>query len=514
MLNSLFRYIWKRSAETKGYWLTRYVFLRLMGLMYLFAYLTLVFQGIPLLGENGLLPATNYLNAVGSNFNSKTDAFIAMPTVFWFSFSDTMFTVLAWIGAILSVLVLVGYANSIILFILWFLYLSFDHIGQTWYSFGWEMQLLETGFLAIFIAPLLDMRPFPKTPPPIPLIWLLRWLTFRLNMGTGLIKLRGDPCWEDLTCLLYHYETQPMPNPLSAYWHFMPQWFHKLGILWSHFTFLVAPWFIFGPRKIRHIAGILLVLIQVMLFVNGNYSFLNLLAIIATIGVFDDTLLKKILPKFITKKAEIASEKAKLSGSQLVISWILMILVAFLSVPVILNLIGPNQYMNTSYNQIHFVNTYGAFGSVGKIRTELIIQGTDELFINENTVWKEYEFKGKPGNVYRKLPQVAPYHMRLDWLIWFAAFSNYEQHPWMVNLVWKFLHNDEDTLSLIDYNPFPNKPPNYIRVEHYLYNFAPLDDPTGAVWKRKRIGSWLPPLSKNNQNLRDFIQSNNWGRYE
>jgi len=512
VLNSLFRYIWKKSAETKGYWLTRFVFLRLIGFIYLFAFLTLVFQGIPLLGENGLLPTNNYLDALGSRFPSKIDSFTSLPTIFWFGFSDTMFVVLAWIGVILSFLVLIGFANSIILFILWFLYMSFVHIGQTWYSFGWEIQLLETGFLAIFIVPLLDMRPFPKTPPPVPVIWLLRWLTFRLYMGTGLIKFRGDSCWSDLTCLFYHYETQPMPNPLSQFFHFLPNWFHRLGVLYSHFASLVVPFFIFGPiRKVRHIAGLLLILFQVILLFNGNYSFLNVLAIIATIGVFDDTFLRRLLPKFIVRKAENAERNSKLSGNQLILSWILMIIVALMSIVVIQNLLSPNQAMNTSFNQLHLVNTYGAFGSIGKVRTELIIQGTDERVINEQTVWKEYEFKAKPGDVNRIPPQVAPYHLRLDWLIWFAAFSSPNQHPWMINLVWKFLQNDEDALSLISYNPFPDKPPNFIRVEHYRYSFAPLDE--RAVWKRDYIGSWLPPLSKNNPELIQFIRNNNWEMY-
>jgi len=512
MLSKLFNYIWEKSKATKGYWLTRFVFLRLLGIIYVAAFLALVFQGIPLLGEKGLLPTDNYLDGVGSRFNSKIDAFVALPSVFWLGYSDTMFLVLSWIGVILSVVLLAGYANSITLFILWFLYMSFVHIGQTWYSFGWEIQLLETGLLAMFIVPFWEMKPFPKTPPPVPVIWLLRWLTFRLYMGTGLIKVRGDSCWSDLTCLFYHYETQPMPNPLSQYFHFFPQWFHKLGVMYAHFASIVVPFFIFGPfRNLRHLAGLFLVLFQVILLVNGNYSFLNVLALIATVAVFDDGFLRKILPKFIVRKADKAEKNCKISGNQVVMSWILMIIVAFLSIVVIQNLTSSNQAMNTSFNQLHIVNTYGAFGSIGKVRTELIVQGTDDLVIDSNTVWKEYEFIGKPGDVNRIPAQIAPYHLRLDWLIWFAAFSDPNSHPWMINLVWKFLHNDEDALSLIAYNPFPDKPPNFIRVEHYRYSFAPLDD--SAVWKREYIRSWLPALSKDTPELRQIIQANDWEMY-
>ncbi len=153
--------------------------------------------------------------------------------------------------------------------------MSFVHVGQVWYGFGWEIQLLETGFLAIFLCPPLDPRPFPRRPPPIAIIWLLRWLTFRIMLGAGLIKLRGDPCWRDLTCLYYHYETQPIPNPLSRSLHFMPHWFNRGGVLFNHLTELVAPWFVFGPRLARLAAGVLMTAFQVFLILSGNLSFLN-----------------------------------------------------------------------------------------------------------------------------------------------------------------------------------------------------------------------------------------------
>jgi len=512
MLNSLFKYIWEKSKETKGYWLTRFVLLRLLGFIYFFAFLSLATQVIPLIGENGLLPADDYLDAIGSRFPSKIDAFVALPSIFWVSISDNSLLILSWLGVVLSFIVLIGYANSILMFVLWALYMSFVHIGQTWYGYGWEIQLLEIGFLSIFLVPLLDMKPFPKTAPPVPIIWLFRWLTFRLYLGTGLIKFRGSECWEDLTCLFYHYETQPIPNPLSQYFHFLPQWFHKLGVLYSHFASLVAPFFIFGPiRNIRYVAGIVLLLFQVILIFNGNYAFLNFLAIIGIIAVFDDNFFRKILPKFIVRKAEHAEKNAKFSGNQFIMSWIIFIIVILLSVVVIQNLFSSNQAMNTSFNQLHIVNTYGAFGSIGKIRNELILQGTDDLVINSDTVWKEYEFKAKPGDINRNPPIIAPYQPRVDWQIWFAAFQSPQQNPWLIHMIWKLLHNDPGTISLISENPFPDKPPNYIRIEFYRYEFV--EPGSDAVWKRTYIGNWLPPLSKNTPELRQFIAANNWEMY-
>ena len=160
--------------------------------------------------------------------------------------------------------------------------MSFAHVGQIFYGYGWDILLLETGFLAIFLAPLWRLGPFPARTPPSPVvIVLLRWLIFRLMLGAGLIKLRGDPCWRDLTCLVFHYETQPNPNPLSWWFHQLPPWFHKLEVLFNHLVELVAPFFVFGPRRARHVAGGLMVLFQVLLILSGNLSFLNWLTLVA-----------------------------------------------------------------------------------------------------------------------------------------------------------------------------------------------------------------------------------------
>ena len=205
------------------FFLTRFVFLRLLGLTYFIAFLVLVKQSIPLIAEKGLTPAKSYLDSIRPNFKNNTIAFWKHPTIFWFYISDNFLKILSWTGLLLSFLLLIGFGNVITLLLLWIIYLSFVHIGQVWYGYGWEGQLLETGFVAIFMVPLLDPTPFPSFIAPIATIWLLLWITFRLHLGSGLIKFRADPCWKDLTCLNYHFETQPIPSPLSPYWHFLPK---------------------------------------------------------------------------------------------------------------------------------------------------------------------------------------------------------------------------------------------------------------------------------------------------
>jgi len=509
------------SGQVPSYWLTRFVILRLLGFIYLIAFLAAARQIVPLVGEHGLLPAKLFIDQLESHFGSSLSGFLQLPSIFWIHLSDNFLAGVAWFGVGLSLIVLLGYANSVMMAILWFLYMSFVHIGQDWYGYGWEIQLLETGFLAIFLCPLLDPRPFPKEPPPKVVIWLFRWLIFRIMLGAGLIKLRGDSCWRDLTCLYYHYETQPIPNPLSWWLHFRPHWFQKLGALWNHFVELVVPWFAFWPRSARHIAGALLVIFQITLILSGNLSFLNWLTIVPALACFDDSLLRYLVPKRFLKHTplgmrgatpvgfvDVASTRAR--PRRQVVSWALAVLIAVLSIAPVANMLSPQQIMNTSFNRLHLVNTYGAFGNVGRIRYEIVFEGTEDVALSAETRWREYEFKAKPGNPRRRPALVAPYQPRIDWQIWFAAMSTPDQYPWTLHFVWKLLHNDAGTLSLLANNPFPGKAPRFIRAQYYRYQFGPPGDPSGAWWKRTLIGDWLPPLEADDLRLIRLMQNYGW----
>src|SRR5579872_1124894 len=266
-------------ATQPTYWLTRFLILRLLGIVYAVAFLVVIEQIIPLIGSGGLTPAAIFLQRV-SNAIGITSGFWHLPSLFWFSHSDSVLLTLAWIGFILSIMVAIGFANAPILAVLWFLYMSFVNIGQEWYGYGWEIQLLETGFLAIFLCPLLDWRPFPKREPPIAIIVLFRWLIFRIMLGSGLIKLRGDEIWRNGTALYYHFETQPLPGPLSRWFHFLPRVLLRFGVWYNWLAELIAPFFVFWPRIARTIAGLIILGLQLILILSGNLSFLNWLTII------------------------------------------------------------------------------------------------------------------------------------------------------------------------------------------------------------------------------------------
>jgi membrane protein implicated in regulation of membrane protease activity len=465
--------------QAPDYWLTRLVLQRALGLTYLVAFLVAANQFRPLLGEHGLLQVPLFLRRV---------TFMDAPSLFHVHYSDRALLVVAWSGVVLSVAVVAGlpdvappWVAILIWFALWALYQSIVNVGQIFYGFGWETLLLEAGFLAIFLGA-------GPTVPAWPLILLYRWLVFRVEFGAGLIKLRGDRCWRDLTCLFYHHETQPMPNPLSWFFHHLPRPLHRVEVLGNFFAQLVVPFFLFAPQPVASIAGAFIVLTQSWLVLSGNFSWLNFLTMTLAISAFDDRALSLVLPV----------EVPTLVPLPLWWQWLVVavtVLVVVLSYRPVLNLISPRQLMNFSFDPFHLVNTYGAFGSVTKERYEIIVEGTADPSLGESG-WKAYEFKGKPGDPRRVPRQFAPYHLRLDWLMWFAAFESPFRHRWFIALMVRLLEGDRPTLRLLRFNPFPDHPPAAVRATLHRYRFSSLADLRAkrVWWVTSPAGEYLPPV--------------------
>jgi hypothetical protein len=494
-----------------SYWLTRFLLLRLLGLVYLVAFLVAANQATPLFGHDGLTPAPPRLDATAAELGGRGAGFLALPSVFWLDASDGAMRGVAWTGVALSAVVLAGFANAVLLLVLWALYMSFVHVGGLWYGYGWEIQLLETGVLGAFLCPLLDPRPFPRRPPPVAVIWLHRWLVFRIMLGAGLIKLRGDPCWRQLTCLYWHYETQPIPNPLSRGFHFLPRTAHRAGVLYNHLAELVAPFGAFGPRRVRHVAGAVMLLFQLILVASGNLSFLNYLTIVPILSCFDDGLLARVLPQALVARADRARAAAMASRGQQAAVAALVVVVVVLSRAPVANLLSTRQVMNTSFDPLHLVNTYGAFGTVGRERDEVVFEGTRDARPTADAAWRPYEFRCKPGDPRRTPCVVSPYHLRLDWQIWFAAMTTADRYPWTVHFVWKLLHADPGVLGLLAGNPFPEGPPRWVRARLWRYRFAPPGNPQGLWWDRELLGDWLPALSADDPRLLAFLARHGWG---
>ncbi len=463
-----------------GYWYSRFVFERALALIYLVAFLCAANQFVPLLGEHGLMPASRFIKYV---------PFRGTPSLFFFASTDAAFRIAAWAGVALASVAFLGVADrqsailpAAVWFALWALYLSFVNVGQTFYGFGWETLLLETGFFAIFIGGRL-------TVPSAFMIGIWRWLLFRVMFGAGMIKLRGDPCWRDLTCLDYYFETQPMPNPLTWYFHWMPASVHRAGVVFNHVAELGVPLAYFAPQPIAGIAGLVTIVFQLVLIVSGNLSWLNWITIVLCIPTLDDRWFSWLPVGMPALQEPQLAQRLLVYGA--------VALVALLSIAPLRNMLSPGQIMNTSFEPLHLVNTYGAFGSITRVRNEIVIEGTDEAAITPATAWREYEFKGKPGDPARRPPQVAPYHLRLDWLMWFAAFSTPEDHPWFTALLAKLLEGDAGALSLLRTNPFPDRPPRFVRAQYYEYHFTTREErrASGRWWNRQLVGTYFSPAS-------------------
>ena len=461
------------------YWYSRWLFERGLAVMYLVAFVVALNQFLPLAGARGLTPAAPFLREVPFRYS---------PSLFHWASSDRAFQACAWAGVALSLVALSGIAarlgalgTAAVWGGLYILYLSFINAGQTWYGFGWESLLVEIGFFTILAGARV-------TPPHALLNWIYRWTLFRLMFGAGLIKLRGDPCWRDLSCLDYFFETQPMPNALSWHVHHLPRAVLHGGVALNHFVELIVPFGFFLPQPYAGFAGLFTIVFQFLLILGGNLSWLNWLTIVLAIATLDD--------RFLSWLPIARPTLQPIPGAQRVATVVLAVVVAALSLPVVINMLSQGQVMNTSFNPLQIVNTYGAFGSVTKERYEIVIEGTVDETVSPATVWKEYEFKGKPGDVMYRPPQVAPYHMRLDWLMWFAAMSNASDYPWFPAVMLKLLEGDRAVLGLLRTNPFPDRPPRWIRAQLYRYRFTSPEEHrrTGAWWTRTLAGPYFPEV--------------------
>ena len=462
-----------------SYWYSRFVFERGLALIYLVAFIAVVNQFVPLLGEHGLLPATRFVREV---------PFRASPSLFFFRATDNAFRLAGWLGVLLSLLAVTGLVvhrsaigAGVVWALLWVLYLSFVNVGQTFYGFGWESLLLEAGFFTIFAGA-------SGTPPHAALNWIYRWTLFRLMFGAGLIKMRGDSCWRDLTCLDYYFETQPIPNPLSWYFHWLPRRVLHGGVVFNHVVELIVPFGYFLPQPFAGIAGLITIVFQLTLIVSGNLSWLNWLTLVLAVTTLDDRFLSWLPVPMPSLHPPAAAQRIAV--------YVLAAVVAVLSIPPILNMLSPGQLMNSAFNPLQIVNTYGAFGSITKERFEIAIEGTSDEGLTARTVWREYEFKGKPGDPARRPPQIAPYHLRLDWLMWFAAMGSAQDEPWFSELILKLLQGDRATLGLLRTNPFPEAPPRWIRAGMYRYRFTTPAErrATGRWWNRERVGEYFPAV--------------------
>lgn len=485
------------------FWLAREILQRGIAALYLVAFISMLNQFRPLLGERGLLPVPELLEWARS---SPARAQAIRPTLFrWVRYTDRRLTALCWGGIAVAALLVIGvlqlgppWVPMLGFLALWLGYMSLTSVGQTFTGFGWEMLLLEAGFLAAFLGSR-------DAPPPTVVIVLFWWLVFRLEFGAGMIKFRGGREWRDLTALMYHHETQPMPGPLSRQAHLLPRWFHRGEVLGNQFAQLVVPFFLFAPvlglwipgpvpGVVGTVAAGIVIATQLWLVLTGNFAWLNWATIVLACSA---VAIPGVFVPAGTGPDGSGAAAPGIDGLPWVWFGVTLLVGAgyvVLSYPALRNLFARRQLMNASFNRWQLANAYGAFGTVTKERIEYVVEGTAAEQPGDDD-WREYGFKGKPGDVRRVPRQFAPYHLRLDWLMWFLPLGR-SLEGWFTVLLVRLLEADRATLALLAHDPFDGAPPRWVRVVSYRYRFATRAEhrADGVVWVRDRRHVLVRPV--------------------
>ncbi len=475
---------WGRDFEPPRYQLITWLFLRLLGLTYLVAFISFVVQASALIGADGVLPVEYYLNAIKEQLG--TDAFTRLPTLFWFSHVDGFIKFVCIAGIVLSLSLITGFLLRTSLVMLYVLYLSLVHGGQVFMSFQWDFLLLECGFLAIFL-------PWGSTI----IVWLYRWLIFRFMFLGGVVKIvSGDKSWDSLTALSYHFETQPLATPLSWYVHHFPESVLMAGTGMTLIVELLIPFLIFTPRRFRHIAAWCFLIIEMCILLTGNYNFFNLLTIFMCLFLFDDVAVKRLIPG----RMLLVMSNTNYPGAGIFASScaLLMALTSiYMGATQITRIMGADRGLQYSavyrfLNPFGIVNSYGPFAVMTRVRNEIVIEGSAD-----KSTWQEYQFKYKPGNLEKCPGWVAPHQPRIDWQMWFAALNKPEHERWLFNLLIRLLQNSKPVTAIFNHNPFPDDPPASVRARFYKYTFTSVEErkETGQCWNRSLVGEYYPPIS-------------------
>ncbi|MDX2226359.1 MAG: lipase maturation factor family protein [Verrucomicrobiae bacterium] len=497
-VSSVVSSIWGEGPLHVEYQNLRWLFLRGLALIYLIAFISLWVQLDGLIGSKGVLPAKPFMDSVAQHFDTQQfglERYWTLPTLAWISSHDITLHLMCALGVACSVVLLLNIAPAIAAGGAWVLYLSLCVVGQVFMGFQWDALLLEVGFLAIFFAPW-NLRPHRATEPPAPriVLWLYRCLLFRLMFSSGVVKLiSGDPSWWGFSALEYHYFTQPIPNAYAWYMHQIPGFFHFLCVGLMFVIELFAPFLIFAPRRVRFFgAAIPLALLQVLILMTGNYAFFNLLTLLLIFLCLDDSALAGLLRPFPPETRLMNFEwrhwvSAAVAFLILVPSVILLLSIYFRPIPRFL--FAPCVWAAN----LRVVNSYGLFAVMTTSRKEIVIEGS-----NDGRRWRPYEFVYKPGDPRRAPPFVAPHQPRLDWQMWFAALGNYQQNPWLVNMMFRILEGSPAVLEQFANNPFPDKPPRYLRAVLYEYRFTTPGErlETGQYWKVTPLGLYAPVMEK------------------
>ncbi len=475
--------LWGRDHRPPRYDLVAFLFLRLFGLIYLSAFVSFALQARGLIGSHGILPLAELVNSVAGRVG--TERFYLLPMVFWLDASDTAIQAVCWAGAVLSLLLVFNVLPRLSLALLYVLYLSLIGGGQAFMTYQWDIYLVEAGFAALLMT-------FAQ----IPGIWLLRFLLFRFMFMSGWVKLSsGDPNWRSLTALSYHFLTQPLPTPIAWYAAQLPSGVLRFVTGAMFFIEIVLPPLIFFPRKLRFVAAFGILLLQVSIFLTGNYNWFNLQTMLLCLLLFDDRALGRILPQRLISRLRVRPANLPAKPVRMA-AGALTVLIVFCGLVQMSEQFGsrPPAFARAvvgAVEPLHIVNSYGVFAVMTTQRNEIVIEGS-----GDGVIWSEYGFRYKPGELTRGPRWNVPGQPRLDWQMWFAALSDPRRLPWFWNFLGQLLRNQPAVTALLDKNPFPDAPPIYVRARFFEYSFADgAEKAQGIWWRRRLVGIYFPAAS-------------------
>ena len=468
--------------QENTYELVSALFIKLLAVVYFIAFASLSGQIIALAGQDGILPLTDLLEQATNELGWKR--FLAFPTVFWINAGDTALTAATWLGCAFSVLLFLNYKTRFSLVVLYLLYLSLFYAGQTFMNFQWDYLLIEAGFLAIFLTP--DSRL---------VIFLYRWLLFRLRFLSGLSKiLSNDPGWAGLSALVYYFETQPLPHIGGWYAHQLPEWILILATAATLAIELVVPFMMFMSRQYRFIAAWLTLALQALIILTSNHNWFNILTVILCLFLFDDKAVRRVLPDSISSwllaQKQISTVPAYLKMASYLFAAVIMVTssIHIWEMASGKTLSGKADDVLAYIQRWSLANRYHVFPTVNQQRVELIIEGTAD-----GQTWLPYKFKYKPGELNKPLYVVIPHHPRLDWMLWFVPL-----HPDFIgffeNFLGSLLDNSASVTAMLEHNPFPDSPPVAVRVQAFEYQFTSFDEHalSGNWWKSRYLGPFTP----------------------
>jgi lipase maturation factor 1 len=507
LASAVTRLLWGQDVRRPTYVWARRCFLRALGAIYLIAFVSLWIQVDGLVGSDGISPVNQFLPAVQGQLGRQ--AYALLPTLCWFNSSDAFLHFLCGSGVLCSLLLILGMAPALLLGVLFVLYLSLTIAGQTFFNFQWDALLLEAGFLSIFLAPwrlwpreLLLWRQLSFAPekPPVSCVglFLLKLLLFKLMLMSGVVKLTsGDHSWWNLTALDYHYWSQPLPTVFAWWADKTSEWFKHFSVAFCLVVEIIVPFFIWAPRRLRLLAAGLLIFLQLAIAITGNYCYFNLLTIALCLLLIDDAVVRKQRPS----RHGVPLGGARVLPQRLCTYTGIIVMIATLPIDawLIFSAFKPSNRppraltnLYETFEAFRIVNGFGLFRVMTQDRNEIIIEGSAD-----GIDWMPYEFKWKPGEVKRAPGWCAPHQPRLDWQMWFAALGTPRENTWFIALIYRLLQGSHQVTGLLANNPFPNKPPRYVRAMFYRYRFTTQEElrQTGAWWKREELREYLPSVS-------------------